>query len=539
MGTPRLTAGARLAGVAAALLAAWAGPIRAAQPPPPRVLLVSIDSLRADHLPFHGYPRQTAPFLQGLARRPGATLYLRATAVSPSCHPSHVTLLTGLYPQQVGTLACGEDLLVRHGDLQDEDDQAALHALQAELRRKPRPLVRQRVSAVMNWLKIPRRTRLVAPFLQERGFQTAAFVSIWTLEARFGYGRGFDLYADELSEYYGPRSLSWLLRDRLGSQRRTPAAETVERAIAALDDLDPERPFFLFLHLADTHVPYATGGAGFDGEVPEIREAVEAARRQRYAPGAWEAARRRLGPQEDSLLDRYDASILATDGQLGRFLAALQERGLHEGLAVIVTSDHGDSFGQHRRLSGLRQGRPFLEHSLYVWEETQHVPLLVIDPRRSGPARVEEANVSHVDILPTLLALVGIPPQDLGAGPLPGQDVSTPALQQRPAFFMTFGRGRPGILKDFAMDYPEFIGYRLGDLKFFVDKARFKAPREGRCFLYDLALDPDERDNLCPEAGSAAAARHRQILVDWYDRTLATRSRQEIPRARREQRREP
>src|SRR5688572_25969164 len=84
--------------------------VRAEPPARPRsVLLVSVDSLRADHMPFLGYPRMTTPFLSELIEREGAMVYKRATAVAPSCHPSHAALLSGLYPQQVGVTVCGED----------------------------------------------------------------------------------------------------------------------------------------------------------------------------------------------------------------------------------------------------------------------------------------------------------------------------------------------------------------------------------------------------------------------------------------------
>ncbi len=501
------------------------------------VVLISIDSLRADHLPLHGYPRPTTPFLERLAKRPGSFVFERMSAVAPSCHPSHSTMLTGLYPQQVGVLVCGEDLVFKLADEQlDEEALEEVDEVQTLLRGSPEPLVRKRVSAIMNWLKIPDGAPTLATFLGERGYQTAAVVSIWTLQGRFGYTRGFDRFVDQMPQYYGPPRLRWVLRDLMRSQLRRPGGATLAHALEFLDDRDRGRPFFLFLHFADTHVPYeAPAEIDFTGETPAERQALAALRERRYPDALRRRAFDRMARRgREPLLDAYDRSIRYVDSLIERLVEQLEAQGVFEDTLLILTSDHGESFGQHLYLSRKFANRLFFEHSVYLWEETQHVPLLVHDPRRRAPVQRRSGNVSHVDVVPTVLAAVGASVEEFGAGALPGRDLLGAPDERRRVYFLTFGRGRPGLLQEFFLDFPRFTGFREGDLKFFVDRARFKHPARGRCFAYDLASDPHELDNRCADPTFApTAATYRDELLAWYNGTVAPRRDLQPPRRRR------
>ncbi len=487
------------------------------------VILVSIDSLRADHLPFFGYPRMTAPFLNSLVEGGHAVLFDHVTAVAPSCHPSHTTMLTGLYPQQVGVPFCGEDLVVREADLSGET-LTELEAYQEDLRKTPAPLLRKKTSAVMNWLRIPEGTQTLATYLRNQGFRTGGFVSIWTVQARFGYARGFDLFADAMPVYYGPASLSWILRDYFHSQRRQEGSATIDSLLSFLQQQDEHTPFFAFVNLADTHVPYhAPDSIRFDDEETAAREKLEKAWHSHYTEATWKAAQKRLRRGPEMLLDSYDRSIKYADSLIERLFDALRARRLADSTLVVITSDHGDSFGQHFTLDAAASTRPFFEHSVYVWEETQHVPLILAGPGAGTPGR-RRANVSQVDLVPTILAALGRPKGDFGMGALPGRDLHEVGDEPHRVHFITFGRGRPGLLRGSVLDYPSYIGFREGDLKFFVDRKRFRDPGKGRCFLYDLGVDPDEKTNLCGETGNAArAAAYRGQLIDWYNGSIEDR----------------
>jgi arylsulfatase A-like enzyme len=508
--------------LALTLLAAGHAPPaeRPAAPAPARnAVLIAIDSLRADHLELYGYPRATMPALTALLDRRGGTVYRRATAVSPSCHPSHTSMITGLYPQEVGVPWCGEEVIASWSDLQEPEDVAALERFQAELRSQPPPLREKRISAVANWLAIPAAQETLGTRMRRGGLRTGAAVSIWTIQARFGYGAGFDRYVDVLPDYYGPRSLTWLLRDTMGSQRRQRGAVTVGAAIDFLRDLDDGERFFLFLHLGDTHVPYTAWSSAIWSARSPDREAVERAWSSRYPDGRWPRARRAMSESGALLLDRYDTAIRYVDDQLGRLFAELEDRGRLDDTLILLTSDHGDSFGQHVYLSATQQRRLFFEHSVYVWEETQHVPFVVLAPDDPPGVRYRDVNVSHVDVAPTLLAGVGL----AGSGrDGPGAPVGELAEGPRTVFYLTFGRGRPGLLTGVSFDFPKFVGFRRGGLKFFVDRERFRDPDAGRCFLYDLDRDPYELDDLCDQ-DEREAARMRELVVRWYTTSAAAR----------------
>jgi len=185
---------------------------------PRNFLLVSIDTLRADHLSAYGYPWETSSNFDALARE--GVLFERAYCQIPVTGPSHATLLTGLQPQTHGAYRNG---------------------------------VRMNDSAIS-----------LAQILQDSGYRTAAFLSAWTMRSKLtGLDRGFDTYDEDMTDSYG----------MVNSQR--PANETCNRAIAWLGAQDGEEPFFLFLHLFDPHEPYDLKG-GFEdlevsGEKPPAR----------------------------------------------------------------------------------------------------------------------------------------------------------------------------------------------------------------------------------------------------------------------------
>jgi len=483
------------------------------------VVLISIDSLRADHLALYGYPRQTTPNLAALLERRGGTVYLNATAVSPSCHPSHTAMLTGLYPQEVGVPWCGEDLIVKWSDFDEPEELAELESYQTALRAQPPALRMKKLSAVRNWLVIPPTQPTLGSVLRQAGFRAFGAASIWTITSRFGYAAGFDRFVDDMPEYYGPRSLTWLLRDTMHSQRRQIGARTVDAAIAELAGLGRDQRFFFFLNLADAHVPYDARGTGVWNDGSPDRPRLEAWWRRRYPAAGWERARKQMMGPKGFLLDRYDDAIRYVDAQIGRLVDALAARGALDRTLLVVTADHGDSFGQHSYPSEGQSHRLFFEHSVFVWEETQHVPLIVLAPGDAPGVRTRELDVSQVDLEPTILAALGLAS---AAEPGPGRDLAQLPDRPRIVYFLTFGRGQPGLLSQSRLDYPRFIGLRRGSLKFFVDRERFRSQVEGTCYLFNLANDPDELHNLCPERPEEAE-RLRALLVDWYTRSTSGR----------------
>jgi tetratricopeptide (TPR) repeat protein len=281
----------------------------AAAAAPPNLLLVSIDTLRADRVGCYGYAAIETPALDRLARE--GLLLEDATVHVPQTRPSHASMLTGLYP-------------FTHG-------------------------VRDNFSPPLDG-KVP----TLAALLKARGYDTAAFIGGYPLAASSGLNRGFDLYDDALGTGSAGGAL---MAERVG-------AEVVDRALRWLGGR--RRPFFAFVHLYDPHTPYEPPRP-FSGRYPGRP---------------------------------YDGEVAYADAQLGRLMAFLDSRGLRGTTLVVATSDHGEGLGDH--------GED--EHLVFVYESTLSVPLLMAWPGTLPAGRRVGGQFRTVDLMPTLLHLMGVPP---------------------------------------------------------------------------------------------------------------------------------
>jgi arylsulfatase A-like enzyme/Flp pilus assembly protein TadD len=181
----------------------------AAGPPPPNLLLVTLDTMRADRLGAYGYDAATTPAFDALARE--GTLFLQAFTSTPMTLPAHATLLTGLEPPAHGVRVNG------------------LHRLDDEV-------------------------TVLAEELRRHGYLTAAFIAAFVLDDRFGLARGFDLYDDDLGDVRRD------LPDPLAVHR--PGAQVADAALAWLAEAMRDEPFFCWVHLYDTHFPYGAATKG-------------------------------------------------------------------------------------------------------------------------------------------------------------------------------------------------------------------------------------------------------------------------------------
>jgi arylsulfatase A-like enzyme len=207
------------------------------------------------------------------------------------------------------------------------------------------------------FLLSPERLTL-AEILRDEGFDTAAVLGAFPLERRFGLSQGFGLYDDEFRPPTAEGdSRIWLGHEYRDFERR--ADEVTDRALEWLEER--EGPWFLFVHYFDPHAPYSPRGNW----------------RSRF----------------DSL---YDAEIAFADHHLGQLVGALE--GIEGRTLVVFTADHGESLGEHDEE----------QHGRYVYNATIHVPLvMVLEGTIQAGLRIEE-NVGHVDILPTVLEVLGV-----------------------------------------------------------------------------------------------------------------------------------
>ncbi len=387
---------------------------------PRRVVLVSIDTLRADHLGLYGYERETSPNLDRLALE--STVFDDAMSSSPWTLPAHASLLTGLYPSRHG-LTSHERYLA--------SDLATL------------PLL-----------------------FSKSGYRTAAVVNSHNLAPEFGLDRGFQQY-----RYVEEKA-----------DRREPSVEITDQAIAWVRQAG-EKPLFLFLHYYDVHSDYASlpeYERAFVGPYEGIADgstAQLAAYREGKVPLS--------GADAPNLIDRYDAGIRQMDEEIGRLLDFLRGEGLWEETLFVLTSDHGEEFFEH---GGVLHGQT-------QYQEVIRVPLLIKGVGIPPGRRVSDP-VSLVDVLPTLAVRAG-----LGAPEgIDGVDVAPLWKGEKQDERYLFSEADHNNIEH---DLTRAVRY--GSFKLHFNRLS----REYR--LYDLSLDPGEREAVPAGHGNAMAALSKRL----------------------------
>ncbi|HXK10622.1 MAG TPA: sulfatase-like hydrolase/transferase [Vicinamibacteria bacterium] len=359
------------------------------------VLLVTLDTTRADRLGCYGYATAKTRHLDRLAAE-GAR-FETVVAPAPITLPSHSSILTGLYPFEHGVRNNG------------------------------------------NFYLAPRFETL-ATRLKARGYRTGAFVSSFILDRRYGLDRGFDAYDDRMEGEY--TQVVTLQAERRGDRTALALGRWIdERA------LEPDAPFFAWLHLYDPHEPYRPPHP--------FRDLFEK--------------------------DPYEGEIAFVDAIVASVLDRLQGKGLLDRTLVVVAGDHGESLGEHGEMT----------HSMFVYEGVLRVPLILWRPGLVPPGRVVTDPVRLVDVAPTILDLVGGPalqaPHARSLVPLLEGRSAGPPL---PAYSET-------LLPKFYMNWAPLRSLRDG---------RYKLIDAPRPELYDLATDPGEDHNLYGERRQTADA---------------------------------
>jgi arylsulfatase A-like enzyme/Flp pilus assembly protein TadD len=344
-----------------------------------RVVLVTLDTLRADRVGCYGAQRAHTPTIDGLASR-GVRF---ATAISPApiTLPSHATLLTGLDPPRHG---------VRHNGI----------------------------------FRLPDEIPTLAERFHDAGFATGAVVGAVVLDRQHGLNRGFGHYDDRMSSR---------LASHAGGYAERTADQVVNAALSWLEAA-PES-FFLWVHLYDPHANYDPP-PGFQAAFPA---------------------------------DPYAGEIAFADAELGRLLGAVEQRFPEGGTLLVVTSDHGESLGEHGELS----------HSLTIYDATQRVPLVMAGPGLPR-SRVVEDPVGLADVAPTVLALAGLPPLAEASGIDLRELLEGGEASDRLQYLET-------LVPQLDFGWSALLGVRSPDFKY------VRAPRPE---LYDLASDPGETRNL-------------------------------------------
>ncbi|NNE07207.1 MAG: sulfatase, partial [Gemmatimonadetes bacterium] len=346
------------------------------------VLLITLDTTRADRIGVYGGESASTPSIDALARR--GVLFERAYASIPVTLPSHTTILTGLYPHEHG---------VRDNGV----------------------------------YRVPDELTTLAEVLRDRDYRTGAFVSAHVLHSQYRIDQGFTVFDDEMVEPLRvqspvPRGAKlpehtkrWIDTWSRPYQRR--AETTVERALEWLGaDDGTDAPFFCWVHLFDPHLsyeppaPYDTlFGDPYDGPVDGTGES--------FHDLAKELQGRIPRKHLDRMISLYDGEISYADEWIGRLLAAVPDSTL-----VVFTADHGEALGEHGQ---------FFEHQMTIYEETMRVPLVVAGPGVPGAGVRRTEPAGSVDVFPTVLGLLGL----RGGGDVSGVDLFGPgATEPRPLY---------------------------------------------------------------------------------------------------------
>jgi arylsulfatase A-like enzyme len=369
------------------------------------VVFVSIDTLRPDHLGCYGYPRPTSPEIDRF--RQEAILFEQAVAHAPSTLSSHASMFTSLLPPH-------------HG------------------------------ASVLDRSAVAPTVTLLAELLRDAGFATASFNGGGQLHPVWGLDRGFDVW----------ESFAASEGDRLGEDT---FQERLDAARGWLESVRDE-PFFLFLHTYEVHHPYtpeperlALMESGYEGRLPghisirvleKINDGIKELR-----PG-----------DREHIVATYDAEISSADAGFGELLDRLREMGRYDPSIIVLTSDHGEAFGERGRIGW---------HGDSLFDEQLRIPLLVRLPggRLAGTTVAEQ--VRGVDLAPTLLSLLGLPIPEGFSGAV--VDVAGRADTDRPWALA----GVDGFPNELAVRTPRWKWY------------------QGR--LFDLTADPGERADVASQ----------------------------------------
>lgn len=339
----------------------------------PNLILITIDTLRADRVGVYGARDVETPALDRLASE--GVRFEAAYVTVPLTLPSHVSMLTGQLP--VSHSVRGNDAL-----------------------------------------RVPEQAPLVASMLQAAGYETAAFVSSAVLSRASGLDRGFDVYDDRV--------------DATGERPAVAVAAEVVKWLAT----ERDKPFFLWVHFYDAHLPYAP---------PEPY-------RTRYAQRP------------------YDGEVAYVDSAIQTILDDLRRQGLLDDTAVIAASDHGEALGEHGESS----------HGALLYEATIRVPLILRLPGRPGSRGVVAHEVTSARIAATLLDLAGLP---RSAG--------------MPDTLWSRSGGFPADDAESAISETLYLRSLLGWSPLYsVREGRFKLIEAPRPELYDLVDDPAETADL-------------------------------------------
>jgi arylsulfatase A-like enzyme len=415
-------------------------------PRPPNVVLLVMDTVRADRMSLYGYGRPTTPKLAAWAA--AAVVFDRAHSTSSWTLPSHASIMTGRMPREHHA-----------GDPRRPFLDGALPTL--------------------------------AEAFDRAGYATGGFSANTYWAARHvGLARGFthfeDYFRSGRDAVFRPvlgRKIGWELAPKFGVGRITERARADAmnaRLLAWLNQIG-DRPFFAFVNYMDAHGPYLAPPPYATQFSPTAAESAN--REEAILSPTNDSQAARLSERVKTLSDAYDGALSYLDVMVTDLVDALDRRGLADNTIIVVTSDHGESFGEQGRVS----------HGNSVFLEQTHVPLIVRLPQHKDGGRREPRPVSLSQLPATLLALTGQPRDEF-----PGTSIFETATEPGP--IVTEVARRLAV----PTTWPSSRGWQRAVV---TDRWHFVLGEKGDRYLYDLSADPGEQQDLSgrPEWSSLVA----------------------------------
>ncbi len=428
------------------------------EPEAPRnLIIISIDTLRADHMSLHGYPRPTTPNIDAFAAQ--AATFDRAIAPWPKTAPSMVSMFSGRYPHSTGVMFASRGLFV--------DDQQLM----------------------------------LAEIAKRHGLLTGAVVSNAVLGSSTNFHQGFNNYVE-----------TYQVESPFGAQQRNRANSVTFHARFLLRDLAPEGPFFLWVHYVDPHTRYDPpekysepffNDAHYDPTELRLNEDD-----QNFHGGVAGKYWRQNGGQAEAgwYTANYDGEIAFADDQIGELLSEIDSLGLLEDSVVMITADHGESLGEHQY---------FFEHGWFPYHACGWIPWVVYWPGMPEPGK----RISHpsglLNLVPTVLDLMQweeVPP-DL----FHGRSV-VPVIrgdEQYTERYVIEEAGEGGLRREDFLRSIQDEEWKL----VYVPSERYRSMMQGVEYeLYNVLADPMETENLADQHPDIVE-RMRNALHETIERT--------------------
>lgn len=392
---------------------------------PKPVLMLMLDTTRADRLSAYGHDRPTSPNLKQLAD--DGILFSRYYSNGTWTRPSVASIMTSMYRK---------DHLIELGGV------------------------------------ITKRHTTVAEVFKQNGYATAAFVGNQTVRGEYHFDKGFDHFED--------------IHDEI--EHNPKADEMVQRTMTWLDGNDNDN-WFIWLFLVDPHDPYTPEKQFDQWETDSKYRSVGVPQFELPA----------MPPKAltDRMLALYDAEILQMDTAIGKLFDYFKKKGIWDELTVVVITDHGEAFGEHK----------CFRHPYHPWEANIHVPFIIRSPEfASGRGQVEDRLFHSVDIAPTLIDLAGLKdaPERWNPAGLSAVDVVTGSMLEgwdRAVYTEQFGYGmRRWIIRRGDYKYMRFNPTNLELLEkaweTFWEHLATANHDYVREYLFDLSTDPWETKNI-------------------------------------------